>query len=331
MDNDQTIIQIHAFLSGHLSAEERTGFQAWLEESAENRTLFTEVKEAWDLAGSYLIPSFDTASSREAMPFMQDAPSVTAEVQDVPVVRSLSIKRWSAAAAILLLVAVGVWMFNNKNHNTLLASGDTSQHIDLEDGSSIYLKSNGVVMYPKHFSNNSRLVELDGEAYFDIARDESRKFIVETDHAMITVLGTEFGVNEREDGVVEVHVAEGKVRIDPNGSDVFLELTQGQSAYFDSNTGELKRIKTSDLNEIAWHTRKLSFKATKIHEIVKCLEEVYNVKIKVAIDDVSNCSLSSNYTDQSLEIILSDLSQIWGCKVIQSNDVTYSLYGGNCN
>jgi len=216
--------------------------------------------------------------------------------------------------------------------DTLLAIGSSTPEIDLADGSVVHLRQDARLEYPRQFGSNKRIVELEeGEAYFDIARDESRKFIVETEYADIIVLGTEFDI-DIDDGVLEVHVTEGKVRIDPDNSELYLELTAGQSAYFDIRTGELKKEKIGDMNEVAWFTKRLSFKNEKLSAVVEVLEEAFDVKINIENSELKNCKVTStNNSDTELSGMLAAIVQIWDCKVIQEGSNSYTLRGGSCN
>lgn len=323
MDNDQTIIQIHAFLTGQMSDQERMVFEAWLDESVDNQAQYEQYKEAWDLSANYSLPRFDSGQARVSMPFVAEKSN--------PRVRGMSTKRWSIAASVLVLIAAGLWVLSGLKSESHLASGTSTPVLELEDGSIVYLRPDALVEFPDDFSSDERVVELErGEAYFDIARDEARKFVVETRFADITVLGTEFDVDVNE-YVLEVHVTEGKVRVDPEETDLFLELTEGQSAYFDSRTGELKRVRSADMNEVAWHTRRLNFRNAKMTDVIRVLGETFDISITIEDSELEGCSVTSTYTNKTLSGVLNDLSQIYGCKVIQESSGTYTLRGGSCD
>ena len=201
--------------------------------------------------------------------------------------------------------------------------------LQLSDGSSVFLAPGGSLDYPEKFNQDQRTVVLDGEAFFDVARDEDHGFVVMTDYANISVLGTSFAVVEDDDlRTVEVFVSEGSVRLQPEGSDVYVDLKAGEYARYDDVKGELTRPDQDDLNDIAWHTRRLVFKNTPLKEVVEDLEKTFGVEITVQNDAMFDCTFNSNYTDESIDNIFSDMADLWGISTISTAENKYVIQGG---
>ncbi|WP_052071722.1 FecR family protein [Sphingopyxis sp. MWB1] len=208
-------------LSGDMSAEDDFRFQQWLEQSEAHRRAYQSIDRAWSIAGAAIN---DPALGREAL-----APAETeAEAQaEAPA------RRWRAlaiAASILLMVALGSlsWQLLSQNESAVdqtfhTATGQRTT-VTLTDGSEVTLDSDTEIRFDD--TPGERLVELvDGRAYFRVAPDRARPFIVRAGGKRIRAVGTAFEVSF-EDGEVGVILAEGKVRVEDgvagggNGTDM---------------------------------------------------------------------------------------------------------------
>jgi len=328
MDIPGTTENIHAYLSGQLTVEQVEAFEQWRDTSVQNATLVEEVEDAWQHALLYESPDFDSASAIANMPFGKDE-------KLVPVDKSKASRqwrfRWAAAAAVIL--AMGTWTAYQLNKTELRTiDGRHAQFINLEDGTEVFLDHNGEVSFPEQFAGNERRVILDGEAYFDVAKEAERQFIIETDFANVIVLGTEFDVTEDDDAeTVEVYVTEGKVRLQPTGSDVFVDIEAGESALYEHKSGKLQRIRQADMNRIAWHTRHLRFAKTPISKVITDIESTYDVSIDYQNSGIADCTFSSLYNKVEVTKILEDMSVVFGIRIASTQEGHYVLSGGDCN
>ena len=214
------------------------------------------------------------------MPF-RNQDRVTQKVKPKSQLRTIG--RWAAAAAVIL--AVGTWaMFQISKTQFMEVDGSYTELLSLSKmEQKSFLIMTEVVSYPESFTQTERLVLLDGEAYFDVAKEKERQFVIQTDYAKVMVLGTEFDVSEDDDAQsVEVFVTEGKVRLQPTGSKIFIDVEAGESALYDHKTGRLERSENADMNQVAWHTKRLQFAKTSIPKVIQDIEAAYDVSIDYA-------------------------------------------------
>lgn len=172
--------------------------------------------------------------------------------------------------------------------DTVGAQGRTS----LCDGSEIFVRPGGRIAYAVDFgAGDTRRVELTGEAYFDVAKDSDRKFVVETDALDITVLGTTFYVQAVEGAshtvvslytgrvyVQRVVVSDGKRRIDDASDAITME--QGQRLIWDNVTDEYTIEKIAD-ERPDWITARLTFKQASLREVLSTFEWYYGIRVDV--------------------------------------------------
>ena len=202
---------------------------------------------------------------------------------------------WRIAAAITLL-AIGSWAFWFNNQATaILDSGAVAtqnqqvKQVTLKDGSTITLNANSSVKFT--VTKNSRNIELQGMAHFEVAKNPNAPFVIRSGQNQVTVLGTGFDVRSYNKKPLQVTVNHGKVRVEKlaNNSNTLLEsaiLTQGmrvtenpspktkQENYFtvESNI---------NLNAVSWSKGSLSFNNAPLNDVIASVEERYNVQIEV--------------------------------------------------
>jgi transmembrane sensor len=189
------------------------------------------------------------------------------------------------AAAILLLLSMGTAaiLINNtgilSKKVTVIALNDQKNvFISLPDGSKVYLNRNSEFTYHKNFGKHGRDVNLSGEAFFEIAPDPSKPFIIDAGNAKVKVVGTSFNViTNNHESEVEVYVKTGKVSVSDNSGSQILQLDPGYVGTVNSNTSE-KKV-NSDPNYLSWRTNYLDYSGQKLSVVFNDLKRVYNMEI----------------------------------------------------
>lgn len=149
----------------------------------------------------------------------------------------------------------------------------------LQDGSKVWLNAASSLRYPATFTGGTRTVELSGEAYFEIARDVHRPFIVSTPTQKIEVLGTHFNVNAYTDNTVaNTTLLEGSVKVSAAGNNGML-LKPGEQASFSQQTGALVKGKADENAAIAWKNGYFIFNDTYLTEVMLQLSRWYDVSV----------------------------------------------------
>lgn len=150
----------------------------------------------------------------------------------------------------------------------------------LSDGSRVWLNAESSLRYPTSFVGNERKVEITGEAYFEIAPDLSKSFIVVKGNTNIQVLGTHFNVKAYEDEKsLNITLLEGKVRINSGENGKSVVITPGEQAQVNKN-GSIDLSASVDITEVmAWKNGEFSFKGTEIENIMREVSRWYDVEI----------------------------------------------------
>lgn len=227
-------------------------------------------------------------------------------------IRSLKLRWISAAASAVILVAIAIGAiqlgnpFETKTFRT--ASDDLSNpHVTLPDGSIVSLNHGTKISYHKSFKGDSRMVKLSGEAFFDVAHNPNKPFIIQTKNASIKVLGTSFNVYEGDEKV-EVFVKTGKVQLIEgalaSNESERINLLPGERGIYDIKSHNLLKEILSETNSLAWITQDIEFNTSDLSEVIETLERVYNLKIEVADDVDMEKQITATFNQQDADYIM---------------------------
>jgi len=191
--------------------------------------------------------------------------------------------RVAAVALILLGISAAALYFvssDSLSRKIVVVTGDSqvNYRVSLPDGSSIFLNRNSKLTYHSNFGRHGRNVALAGEAFFDIAHNPSKPFIIDAGKASVKVVGTSFNViTNNPDSSVEVFVRTGKVMLSNNTGDKSLLLEPGYVGTMDSKISEKKL--NSNQNYMSWQTKKLDYNGQTLAIVFKDLKRVYNMDV----------------------------------------------------
>ena len=182
-------------------------------------------------------------------------------------------------------------------YNVLTTSKQGNIKIVLYDGSLVWLNAGSELRYPNTFVENQRVVYLKGEAYFDVTKDRSHPFIVKTISSEISVLGTSFNVNARENSCVTTLV-EGRVRM-KHGIKDSVELRAGQQAWV-AGTEKIRVQEVDTRYYTSWMNNMFAFRETSLREIATGLEDWYECKCRfesAALENIPYTTMVERYPD----------------------------------
>ena len=223
----------------------------------------------------------------------------------------LYLTRTFAAAAAVVLLCLSVWTAYLYMQPATIQTVSTlaeTRTVHLPDGTSVTLNHYSSLSYPERFKSDNREVELSGEAYFEVAKNPEKRFIVSTSHqSQIEVLGTHFNIEayEKDDKVLATLV-EGKIGFIFTQDNVSKKVLMdpGQKLVYDSRDCKVQLYATSGESETAWKEGKIIFRNTPLEEGLRMLEKRYNVEFIIKNDRLKGDSFTGTFTNQRLERIL---------------------------
>lgn len=279
MDNIDSIQS--KYFTGTSSDEENKQLKHWIESSVENKKRLFAEKDIWDTYGFH-------SNSDHYEPAVELG-LLKKNLSSVKKYSRNSIVHLLRVAAVLAIVFGLGWstrfisihntaqVSDVKMENVVVPKGQINQ-LFLSDGTRIWINSESQITFPSVFGGGKRIVKLNGEAYFEVARDKKHPFIVEAKGQTIEVLGTSFNVKAYESSTkIETTLATGRIKLQAGNQTT--TLSPGEQSTYDK--AELKMVvnKVNPINYSAWKDGRFEFQNEDLIEVFKIIERWYDVEI----------------------------------------------------
>ncbi len=232
------------------------------------------------------------------------------------------------AASITLLLAGMLALFLSKKETELVSLKTTNQTLEktLPDGSVVFLNANTNLSYPTDFEGDTREINLSGEAFFKVQRNENKPFIIHANGSDIRVLGTSFNVKAYTKNV-KVSVESGKVEFKHEKKQTL--LVKGEEAEFEAEKDTIKRAFILDRNTFAYKTKTFVFEDSSLEHVINVLSENYQTKIILKNNNIKTCRLTTTFTNETLPNALNVIAETLNLKVTPEGE-KYIIDGNGC-
>jgi ferric-dicitrate binding protein FerR (iron transport regulator) len=232
-----------------------------------------------------------------------------------PAQRFIRLYRKAAAIMLLPLLVAGVLVYSlrgNQNNtktdqprSTIYAPMGSRVSFNLPDGTSGMLNSGSRLSYALPFIN--RDIELEGEAWFEVKRDENHPFEITTGTSRVKVLGTIFNLSAYpEENYLEIVLQEGKVEFQDNKIDKETTIFSSERLVFQN--GDISKTITDPAKYIAWTDGMLVFRGDPMDEVARRIGRWYNVNVVIANHEIERYTFRATFQDDSLEDVLKFLA-----------------------
>src|SRR5690554_840214 len=252
---------LNKFFEGKTSLEEEKKIREWMEKSESNFNVFMRFRKEYDIQ---ILRGLNSNTGKKKI---------------------IAHLLWTSgvAAVIIALIIGGVYLFNledkTEHYNTIIVPAGQRINLILSDNTNLWLNANSEFKYPTDFSNENRTVYLDGEAYFEVSKDENKPFIVKTSKGDVRVTGTSFNVEaySRFDSF--------KTSLFKGGVDIYKEeeklvsLKPNQIGLLENN--KLLITDISDKDQYLWREGLIAFNNKKLEEILHELEKYFDIEILI--------------------------------------------------
>ena len=263
---------LYKFFEGTASYEEEARIRQWMEHSPENRREFLKERKIFD---SMLLLGDEKTIEEKRRRKSWNLNTLGTELIKI-----------AAVVAVTLGLSFLYQIVSDKDGAVPMQSiyVPTGQRVNitLSDGTNVWLNARAKIVYPAVFDKSARKVTVDGEAYFDVAKDKKRPFIVETGKCDMEVLGTKFnveGYSDKDD--FEVTLMEGSVRVASRiGLGDTLTLKPDSKACLQKD-GKLEVVPVDDYNPYRWKEGLICFRNESFLSIMNDLEKYFGVSIVV--------------------------------------------------
>ncbi len=310
-------------ISGSITVEEQIILDNWLNESEANTSHFNTLQQIYkNEPQKENYPAIDI--DLEWAKFKNKVQN-----EEHTNKNSFGWLRIAASVALIAVLGYGIW-FNQFKSNTIHVVAKTwGETVILPDNSQITLNKGTEITYPKEFSSTNRTVSLSGEAFFEVTRNENKPFIINLSQSRVEVLGTSFNIKENNgNNGTEVVVNTGKVRFSNKALSKSVVLTKGEKGTLMKSTNMITKMTNTDVNVMAWKTRKIVFNDMELDKVIKTINSLYDAQISFSTDIGVNCNVTVSFENQSLEAVLSVLELTLNLKYKKTGDVIEIIQTG---
>jgi len=244
-----------------------------------------------------------------------------------------------AAAVVLFLLLGGLYYFGAPIHGSahvVMVEKHTNDQqrakIMLPDGTMVHLNVNSTLSYPEEFEHNKRIVQLNGEAFFEVKRDTLKPFYVISNELETKVLGTSFNVNAYESNEEMITVNTGKVQVSMREDlEKKVYLLTNEAAVFPKDSNQLNKMSFNAQQAIGWTSGKLDFEMVPFDEVIRTLSNYYHREIYLENYPEGSCMIKASYENNGLHFILSGLKLLVDFEYREEEDgdliITYQSCG----
>lgn len=217
-------------------------------------------------------------------------------------------------------------LFDNGHYAEIYVPKGEKMQLLFQDGSRAYLNSDTRVRYPEKFALLNREIFLEGEAYFQVAANKKRPFVINTGETSVKVLGTSFNVNAYKDNrEIRVVLDEGEIIFAVRNNEY--KLNPGQKFIYDTENKQLNLVNVRDSGEESlWKSNYIRLDDTPLEETLKVLDRKFDIPFKVLDKQALAYSFNLLTEDKSLNYILNELEKIAPIKFIEANDTVNVKY-----
>ena len=220
--------------------------------------------------------------------------------------------RWlQIAASIAILFGIGIGYYNmSSNVKTFEVCNNTSstKNIHLLDGSEIVLNSGSSIKYTEYFNDEDRLLELKGEAFFNVARDENKPFIITTGKLKTQVLGTSFNIC-KTDSLISVTVSTGLVQVYDEHN--VIRIRPNQEAIYSTGAKDLNKRNIKSKLVTSWFKEDVELSNVSMKELAELMQKRFNTKLSFNDANLANKRLTITISEKdSISTIINRINQI---------------------
>lgn len=233
--------------------------------------------------------------------------------------------RYVAIVAVILSIGWGGFRLIRSNQEKVLTYTEVHvkngehKRIILPDGTSVTLNAGSYLRYPREFITDVRRIEMNGEAFFEVTRDEEKPFLIHTKDADVKVLGTSFNVKAFDmDEQLTVSVQTGKVQVDL--PEAMMRLQPDEQFVMDKTKGEFQKRNEDARLSTVWIKGGLYFNRTPIRTVVNELVRMYNRTIEFAPGAEYDDYIYGEHDNKSLEAVLKSIQYSTDIKYRIEND-----------
>ena len=329
-ETNNTVL-IHKYLLGEATEAEALELKQLLDTDEAVKKEYLELKRVVELSETNeVVQQIDAKAEFAKFKGVRPARN---ETKVIPISQGMQTMKIVLRVAALIVLGACLWYVSSQESTLpILAEATTDKKVEkvLTDGSIITINANSKLSYPEQFAADVRLVELVGEAYFEVESNKNQPFIIAVGNSRIKVTGTKFNVNANNPDSIVVTVKKGSVLFYNLADEAIATaethgLTADKKGTLMANNSAISFETNDHENYLYWQDGRLRFRNSPLKDIVKKLNSEWNLNLVLNNPKVEECKLTVSFDQdddilQLLEITLDISIEKVDGKVIISGD-----------
>lgn len=318
-------------ISGQASQKDMDRVVDWRNSSSEASEKYADLKRIWGKR-YFAEEDIELISQKEANEQIWESVFEQKEKKSYKAMDGSIFAKIAAVFIIFFSAAFVVYFAIDNNQEEVIHITDIHKQtlpgqkstFPLPDGSIVYLNSGSSITYRSDYNDNLRIIELEGQAFFDVFKDKNKPFIVRCHDLEVEALGTSFDVNGYSVESIQVSLLSGSVKLymPKIQKSKSLILNPGEYSIVDKEYNLINKGIFNSYDVLAWKEGRLIFKDASLQEIIPKLEMWYGVKIENQINQLPNKHFNSTFEKENLDNILHNIGLSMGfTHEIQGNKV----------
>lgn len=297
---------LHRLIAGSTTEEENRQLMEWFRQCASKEEFLCFFKTAWEESSNEMPRDIQERMYRQ---LNHNLDKEKKQIKVVSMLPHFSWKIWQRVAVACIIIVLSLVNYN-MNHRQkqlstqnfmVLAEKGQRAFVTLPDSTKVWLNSDTKISYPADYGMKERNVTLVGEAYFEVAKNPNKRFIVEAKGMQVEALGTAFNINAyRDDNKIIASLFSGSVRVSYN--DHVAILKPHESVKVDLLAKSFFQYKDGDMQDIAlWRENEITFNGESLEEITRIINRLYNTTIYIEDESLKKECYIGTIRNNSLE------------------------------
>lgn len=295
---------LHRLIAGTTTEEENRQLMEWFRQCASKEEFFMLFETAWKESPDEMPRDVQERMYRRLSRKLDEKKTKTILLRS-----RFSWKVWPQIAVACIIIVLGLvnYRMNDKQKQlstqnfTVLAEKGQRAFITLPDSTKVWLNSDTKISYPADYGLKERNVTLVGEAYFEVAKNPDKRFIVEAKGMQVEALGTSFNVNAyQNDNKIIASLFSGSVRVSYDRHVAILK--PHESVKVDLLNRSFSRYKDESMQNIAlWRKNEITFDGESLEEITHIMSRLYNTTICIEDESLKKVCYIGTIRNNNLE------------------------------
>lgn len=297
---------LHRLIAGSTTEEENRELMEWFRQCASQEEFFMLFENVWKDSPDEMPRDVQERMYRR---LNRDLGEEKKTIKIIPWHSYFSRKIWQRVAVACIIVVLSLANYNmfhkqkqlSTQNFTVSAEKGQRAFVTLPDSTKVWLNSDTKISYPADYGMKERNVALMGEAYFEVAKNPDKRFIVETKGMQVEALGTAFNINAyKNDNKIIASLFSGSVRV--SYEDHVTILKPHESVKVDLLTRDFFQYEDNNMKDIAlWRENEITFDGESLEEIAHIINRLYNTTIYIEDESLKKECYIGTVRNNSLE------------------------------